>query len=100
LLNLILNAVEASPSGEVKVSLDSDGRLRQAIVRIEDDGPGLGDQDPEELFQPFKTTKLKGSGLGLAVSRRIVQRLGGRIKLENAPEGGTVCTIEVPTHSP
>jgi signal transduction histidine kinase len=101
LLNLILNGVEASPrDSEVKVRLVSTERTGQVRVEIRDCGPGLGEFSSEELFLPFKTTKLKGSGLGLAASKRIADRLGGRISLENIEGGGTLCTLEIPSRSP
>jgi two-component system sensor histidine kinase HydH len=100
LLNLILNAVEASPkNADVEVQLLEAGRGRRARVVIRDYGPGLGELSPEELFLPFKTTKVKGSGLGLAVSKRIVDRLGGAIRLEDSGSGGTLCTLEIPYRS-
>jgi signal transduction histidine kinase len=100
LLNLILNAVEASPPDtEVMLQLSHDGKAKRARVEIKDHGPGIGDLTSKDLFLPFKTTKLKGSGLGLAVSKRIVDRLGGNIRLENAKDKGTQCTLEIPFRS-
>jgi len=96
LLNVIRNAVEASSRGG-QVSVDLKARSeRVSVIGVKDQGSGLGDSDPEELFQPFKTTKVRGSGLGLAVSRQIVTRLGGRISLSNNTDTGAVCTVEVP----
>jgi two-component system sensor histidine kinase HydH len=97
LLNLILNAVEAvapEKSGRVELIVSSDSR--DVEVEIIDNGPGLGEKDPADLFLPFATGKVKGSGLGLAVSKRIVERVGGSIKLENAADGGVRCTIRIP----
>jgi two-component system sensor histidine kinase HydH len=97
LLNLLLNAVEASPpDGVVRVGLSSYEKAKKATVEIRDEGPGLGELSSEDLFLPFKTTKLKGSGLGLAVSKRIVDRLGGTIRLENAVGGGSLCVLNIP----
>ncbi len=96
LLNIIRNAVEASsPGGQVSVDLQAK-RERAAVIMVKDQGSGIGDTDPEELFQPFKTTKLRGSGLGLAVSRQIVTRLGGRISLLDNTDVGANCTVEIP----
>jgi signal transduction histidine kinase len=100
LLNLILNAVEASPpKAEVTLRLVNDGKAKQAKVEIRDKGPGLGELSSNDFFLPFKTTKLKGSGLGLAVSKRIVDRLGGTIRLEDKNGCGTLCTLEIPLRS-
>jgi two-component system, NtrC family, sensor histidine kinase HydH len=96
-LNLLLNALEATPSGGdvwVRSSRAPDeGYIR---IQIEDSGPGLGNSDPELFFEPFVTTKLKGSGLGLAVSKQIVEGLGGELRLEDRAEGGARSTILLP----
>ena len=95
LLNVIGNALDATPTpGTIDLKLAGRGSTVEILVM--DRGPGLGSEDPEELFQPFRTTKTQGSGLGLAVSRQIVERLGGSISLENRPEGGTICRIQLP----
>jgi signal transduction histidine kinase len=69
------------------------------IAEIDDSGPGLGSRNPEELFQPFATTKAKGTGLGLPISRQIVERLGGTLDLSSRPEGGARCTLRLPFQS-
>lgn len=96
LLNVLRNAFEASPRG-TPVQLIIASKSGGVELQILDRGSGLGETDPEELFQPFRTTKTQGSGLGLAVSRQILERLQGRIELSNRPEGGTRCRIELPT---
>lgn len=97
LLNVVLNALEATPEGgnlTVKVGLD--GGARKLQVEVEDSGPGLGGRDPEEFFEPFVTTKAKGTGLGLPVSRRLAATLGGTLTLGERAEGGARCTLTVP----
>jgi C4-dicarboxylate-specific signal transduction histidine kinase len=69
---------------------------KSLLIRIDDSGAGLGSKTSEELFQPFVTTKARGTGLGLAVSKQIVERLGGSLRLENLPHGGARCTIILP----
>jgi len=95
LLNLLYNALEASPEG---ASVICDGRIENEllIITITDNGYGLPkDIDP---FEPFFSTKEKGSGLGLTVCKRIVEAHGGSIELKNASEsGGCVARIRVPT---
>jgi two-component system sensor histidine kinase HydH len=101
LLNLVINAIEVTPgNGSVSLRLVEESKSNQVVVSILDDGPGLGGTNPAELFQPFKTTKLKGSGLGLAVTKQIVERLGGSVTLENHSGGGTICTLRVPIKPP
>jgi len=101
LLNVLRNAVEASPrGGVVTLNLEKAGKNHgTARLSVCDQGCGIQSRDPEELFQPFTTTKVRGSGLGLAVSRQIIERLGGRIALSNRPTGGACCTIELPVAS-
>ena len=99
LLNVMINAVEASPpGGEVAMQIVRDERNRSIVLQIDDAGKGLEARNPEELFQPFITTKARGTGLGLAVSRRILESLGGSIQLDNKPQGGARCSIQLPLH--
>jgi signal transduction histidine kinase len=94
--NLLLNALDATPSGGdvwVHLSRSSNGLV---MIQIEDSGAGLGDSDPEQFFEPFVTTKMQGSGLGLAVSKQIIEGLGGELKLENRAEGGARSIVLLP----
>ncbi|MCI0419322.1 MAG: ATP-binding protein, partial [Acidobacteria bacterium] len=93
-VNLIRNAVEAAPErSSVCVSLSHDEN--SARVSIADAGPGVSARDRAQLFQPFFTTKPQGVGLGLAISREIVEAHNGGIGFECAPEGTTV-TVSLP----
>jgi two-component system sensor histidine kinase HydH len=97
LLNVLLNAVQATPDdGAVRVAARAIDGARDIELIVEDEGPGLLGRDPEELFSPFATTKTRGSGLGLAVSRQIVEQLGGSIRIADRPQGGARCTITLP----
>ncbi len=97
LLNVLLNALQAGgDDARVRVGMRPAEDPEEIEIVIDDDGPGLKGRDPEELFSPFSTTKTRGSGLGLAVSRRIVEQLGGTIDLRDRPEGGARCTIVLP----
>lgn len=96
LLNVLLNAIDSTPSeGTIAIRTRIDAPNRLVIVEVDDSGPGLGGRDPEELFQPFTTTKAKGTGLGLSISRQIMERLGGRIELATRREGGARCTLAI-----
>ncbi len=98
LLNVFLNAVEASPpKSRIEVRIESSEKSH--LIEICDEGTGIGNQDPEELFQPFVTTKTRGTGLGLAVSRQIIERLGGTIGLHSRQPKGTVCRIVLPAQT-
>ena len=101
LLNVLLNAMDATrPEGAITVRIRHDEKADSLTIEVDDSGPGLGDRDPEELFQPFATTKTKGTGLGLPISRRIAERLGGSLQLAGRPEGGARCTLRLPMHAP
>jgi signal transduction histidine kinase len=81
LANLVRNAAEAQPEGgEIRVAARRDAR--GVTIRVEDSGPGLSEAARQRLFQPFFTTKTTGTGLGLAVSKRLARQLGGELELE------------------
>jgi len=90
LINLIKNAIEAcenTPIIEIEVSakLTRGERLR---IEIQDNGPGVSDALIPQIFTPFFTTKEKGSGIGLALVRQLVQGNGGTIRYARAIKGG------------
>ena len=105
-LNLIKNALEAlDGAGELVVSTRMDhrflirrpsGRGQQLAVTIEDTGPGIPEDVKTQLFAPFFTTKNRGTGLGLALSQRIVNEHGGAIEHESRPGGGTRFRVTLP----
>ena len=95
LVNLLVNGCEASPPGssvELRAGME-DGRL---LLVVEDHGSGIPSSYRERLFRPFFTTKPKGNGLGLAVSRRIVREHGGQIEALAGDGGGSVFRILLP----
>jgi signal transduction histidine kinase len=95
LVNLFLNALDAMPrGGELWVGLDADDRTCRLSVR--DTGPGISPELAGRLFTPFATTKPTGTGLGLSLSRRIVEEHGGTLAAANRPEGGACFTITLP----
>ena len=100
LINVLLNAIDASPSGgTVSLRVIRNEAPEVIDIHIDDAGPGLGTMEPSELFRPFVTTKTQGTGLGLAVSRQIIERLGGRLLLSDNPKGGARCSIQLPPSS-
>lgn len=86
-LNLILNAKDAMPhGGRLEIEIRRNGR--GVGVQIRDTGSGIPSRHMEQVFEPFFTTKEHGTGLGLAVCRNILEKIGGRITARNHPQGG------------
>jgi two-component system, NtrC family, sensor histidine kinase HydH len=97
LVNLLLNALDAMPrGGELRVELEADER--ECRLRVRDTGPGIAPEIAGRLFTPFASTKPTGTGLGLSLSRRIVEEHGGTITATNQPEGGACFTITLPRY--
>ncbi len=91
-LNLIRNAIDAmvdSPRRGLTVTVTPTAQ-DMALVRVADTGPGISDEIAGQLFQPFITTKRTGMGVGLSISRTIVESHGGRIWAEENPGGGAI----------
>ncbi|RMG46344.1 MAG: HAMP domain-containing protein [Acidobacteria bacterium] len=102
LMNLALNAVQAMQGrgGTLRVATRAvDGGIR---IDVEDDGPGIPENDLVRIFDPFYTTKPagQGTGLGLFICSRIVAEMGGRITAANRPGGGARFTVTLPRSRP
>lgn len=96
LINLLRNALEACDEGnEVSLSSRVEGRSQLRLV-VSDNGPGLDKRQRKQAFDPFYTTKAKGSGLGLFVVKRLVEELHGRITIESEVGSGTRFVIVIP----
>jgi two-component system sensor histidine kinase AtoS len=118
LLNLALNAIQASPSQtKVQIVVDHFNRtqlmvflsksgfgqvkpgetgVRWAVIQVLDQGTGILPENLKKLFTPFFTTKTEGFGLGLSITQKIVEALGGVIAAGNRPEGGAQFLIILP----
>jgi signal transduction histidine kinase len=97
LLNLLLNGIQAlEGKGRVRVELASEAGF--AVVRVRDNGKGIAPERLVNIFRPFYTTKGGGTGLGLSLSRRIVESHGGKIDVASTPGQGTEFTIRLPLH--
>jgi signal transduction histidine kinase len=104
LVNLGLNALEAvKEGGLVRVSCrieppppSADPAGVQVAVVVDDDGSGVPTEARDRIFEPFFTTKAKGSGLGLSIVHAIVTQHGGRIRVEDSPEGGARFALSLP----
>jgi nitrogen fixation/metabolism regulation signal transduction histidine kinase len=94
LINLIKNAMEAVKESEEKsIMLSADSRNEKVIIRVRDNGKGIDDEDLEKVFIPFYTTKKKGSGIGLSLSKQIMRLHKGSIHFQS-DDSGTVFNIE------
>jgi len=98
LINLVKNAIhslERQPQGLIAVSAGID-RNNKKYIEIKDNGPGIPEEMIDEIFVPFFTTKEKGTGIGLSLSRQIVQLHGGSLKLYSKPNVETIFTLSFP----
>jgi signal transduction histidine kinase len=104
LMNLLANARQAMEAAEKGQSLTVQTRQRGNMVeiRVVDDGPGIPEDVRAKIFDWFFTTKPpgEGTGLGLAVSREILQAHGGNLRLEDTPGGGATFVLEIPRERP
>lgn len=101
--NVFENALAACP-GQVSVVIRCRAKHldgRPAIrVSIQDNGPGLNAEQRQRIFEPFFTTKTKGTGLGMAIARRIVEAHGGQIAIGPAQGGGAEILLHLPREAP
>ena len=97
LINLVTNGLQAAgPGGKVLLTISGDDAEIKVVVT--DNGPGIAPENMERIFEPFYTTKPpgEGTGLGLSVSRGIVEKLGGRIEVESKLGAGAVFKVFLP----
>ncbi|MCW2483792.1 ATP-binding protein, partial [Candidatus Symbiopectobacterium sp. NZEC135] len=98
ILNILINAVQAiSARGQITIRTWQVDDARQAVT-IRDTGCGIPEQHKNKIFDPFFTTKASGTGLGLALSQRIINAHQGDIQLSSDPEHGTAFTLLLPIH--
>ncbi|OGS02540.1 MAG: hypothetical protein A3G41_08495 [Elusimicrobia bacterium RIFCSPLOWO2_12_FULL_59_9] len=95
LWNIILNALEAmGKKGRLKLTTASEDK--QAVIHIDDTGPGIPVESLKRIFQPFHTTKKQGTGLGLSIAQRIVMAHQGQLLVESQPGRGSRFSIRLP----
>jgi signal transduction histidine kinase len=103
LRNLISNALKFTERGEVRVTAMFDGETRRCSLEVADTGIGIEREDHEVVFQEFSQVanmlqyRAKGTGLGLPLSRRLAELLGGTLTLRSTPGAGSTFTLCIPT---
>lgn len=94
--NLILNAAQAmNHRGRITLSAAPAGD-REIAITVADTGPGIPEEIRDRIFEPFFSTKHKGSGLGLPIARRIIEAHGGRLTIDSSPTAGTAVHVILP----
>jgi len=93
--NLIHNSLQAMPDAG-KLTIQVYRKDRSIFIRVQDTGVGIPDEVKLKLFTPLVTTKSKGQGLGLAVTKRLIEALNGSITFESKVGQGTIFTVEFP----
>jgi signal transduction histidine kinase len=99
LANLVLNSAQAAPLGEIVVAVREEGK-GDIVLEVADNGPGVPPALRERVFEPFVSGRPGGTGLGLAVARRTVERHGGTIAFEEGAQGGARFVIRLPQGGP
>jgi len=97
LMNLILNGIEAMKETRGELTITSEtGEHSQVLISVRDSGVGLPVGNPERIFEAFFTTKPEGTGMGLSISRRIIESHGGRLWASASPGGGAIFHFTLP----
>ena len=100
LMNLVANAIDAAserPDGRGRVTIRVAAKESAIVIEVEDNGRGVAPELADTIFDAYQTTKPRGMGLGLHLSRRIVQRHSGRLWWEPIRTGGARFVVELPT---
>lgn len=95
LLNLLTNGLQASPVGGL-IAVTGRRVGKWVEIGVTDNGPGIAQEMLTVLFEPFRTSKARGAGLGLSVCKKIVDGCGGSIEVKNRPDGGAECMVRLP----
>jgi signal transduction histidine kinase/CheY-like chemotaxis protein len=95
--NLLANAFKFTQEGEISVNITTDDTDQQVIVSVTDSGQGIDPEIMPRLFTKFATKSIVGTGLGLYISKRIIEAHGGRMWAENNPDGiGAIFSFTIP----
>ena len=96
-LNLFLNAIEVmKPGGCLSVQTRNLRSQKEVLLSVKDTGPGIDSEILPNIFEPFITNKVTGTGLGLTITHDIIHQHHGRIEAANNPEGGAIFMVWLP----
>ena len=101
-MNLLNNALDASEaqSGVVSIGSKYDAEAHRVEIRVSDSGVGMDKQHVKQLYHPFVSTKgHRGTGLGLVVTKKVIDEHGGTIEVDSTPKQGTTFTLKLPTET-
>jgi two-component system, NtrC family, sensor histidine kinase HydH len=99
LQNLVQNAIQATPDS-TKIDLTISEIGKDVVIAVRDRGPGIPAGSEAQIFEPFMTTRVRGTGLGLPVARRIAEQHHGTLVGENASDGGAIFRLSFPLSTP
>jgi two-component system sensor histidine kinase RegB len=94
------NAVEAAPTPDPDVLLSTSRGPERVVVTVRDTGVGIAKEDLPRIFEPYFTTSRSGTGLGLPITKNIIEGLGGTLAVTSEPGDGTEIRIELPLQMP
>ncbi len=97
-LNILINAMQAMPDGG-EIRIETGLKDKSIIIHIEDEGEGVHKDVIDKIWDPFFTTKEKGTGLGLGIVKNIIEAHGGSIRIDNKPAHGACVIIELPVRA-
>ena len=95
--NLLKNAIESSSEGDPRVTVEIvKGKKKRVTIYIRDRGDGINEKSFEKIFDPFYTTKVHGSGIGLSISRQFIRARNGELKIYNREDKGATVEVVLP----
>lgn len=95
-MNIVANAVQVMGAKGGEIIISTEEKADQVVVSIKDTGPGIAEENLKKIFDPFYSTKEGGTGLGLVITRKIVEEHKGSIEVESTPGQGTTFKISLP----
>ena len=98
--NLLRNAYQAIPGDDGLIEITTRSTETDFLVSISDNGTGIPPENMGSLFEPYRTTKSSGTGLGLLIVRRIIREHGGEIEIQSQPDQGSIILIHLPHTAP